>query len=297
MALSIGTVLQYLFYTVIGYVLVGSPILRIFLGPGTAAPDTGETFFKSDRLVIPDENLVCPDHGYNVHILSRDPLVIYIPDFLSGEESKHMVAISEDKFKPSTVWTGDEERLDPSVRVSEKAEIERDNVVQCIEERARLFQGWRPYTFIEKLWTQRYQSGGHYVHHFDGPTNIQKGGRISSFMVYLDGNCTGGGTNFPRLEMPADRKWCEFLDCNDQENEGITFKPIARNAVYWENFRPDGSAYEEAWHAGLPVRSGTKIGLNIWSWYQPGYDPKAAPKDAKDAKVADGEDHGEKAEL
>ncbi|KAK7724484.1 hypothetical protein SLS57_004239 [Botryosphaeria dothidea] len=276
MALSIGSIFQYLFYTVIGYIFIGSPVLRIFLGGRPPQPDLAESFTKTDRLVIPDENLACPEHGYNVHVLSREPLVIYIPGFLSADESKHMVDISEGKFKPSTVWTGGEERLDESVRVSEKAEIERDTVVQCIEERARLFQGWRPYTFIEKLWTQRYGPGGHYVHHFDGPTNIQRGGRISSFMVYLDSNCTGGGTNFPRLERPPNDEWCKFLDCEDQENEGITFKPIGGNAVYWENFRPDGSAYEEAWHAGLPVLSGTKVGLNIWSWYQPGYDPKTA---------------------
>ncbi|KAL1638566.1 hypothetical protein SLS58_008779 [Diplodia intermedia] len=288
MEFSIGSIFKYLFYTVVGYVLVGSPLLRIFLNERPQHPDLAEAFARSDRLVIPDENLVCPDHGYNVHVLSRDPLVIYIPGFVSAEEAKHMVAISEDKFKPSTVWTGEEERLDPSVRVSEKAEIERDEVVQCIEERARLFQGWRPFTFIEKLWTQRYVSGGHYSYHFDGPTNIARGGRISSFMVYLDGNCTGGGTNFPRLEMPPGRQWCQFLDCDDRESEGITFKPIAGNAVYWENFRPDGSGYEEAWHAGLPVRTGTKVGLNIWSWYQPGYDPKA---------VADNEQPSDKAEL
>lgn len=93
MALSIGSVLQYLFYIVVGYVLVGSPILRMFFNDRAAITDLNETFINTDRLVIPDENLVCPEHGYNVHILSRDPLVIVIPDFLSGEEAKHMVAI------------------------------------------------------------------------------------------------------------------------------------------------------------------------------------------------------------
>jgi prolyl 4-hydroxylase len=43
--------------------------------------------------------------------------------------------------------------------------------------------------------------------------------------------------------------------------------------VYWENMRSDGSGYPESWHAGLPVESGSKIGLNIWSWLQVGYEP------------------------
>ncbi|KAK8198108.1 hypothetical protein HDK77DRAFT_37169 [Phyllosticta capitalensis] len=293
MGLSVGSVIQYVFLAVVGYILVGSPLQRIFLGGRPAAEDD-VVFAKSDHLVIPDESLVCPDYGYNVHILNRDPLVIYMPSFVSRQEAQHLVDISEDKFKPSTVWSGSEERLDPSVRVSEKAELERDDIVRCIEERARQFQGWRPYTFIEKLWSQRYRTGGHYVHHFDGPASIVKGGRISSFMVYLEANCTGGGTNFPRMTMPADQKWCEFLDCEDKENEGITFKPIAGNAVYWENFRHDGSPYDEVWHAGLPVLSGTKIGLNIWSWYQPGYRPPPAVEDSGEAVQ---EDQSDKTEL
>lgn len=96
-------------------------------------------------------------------------------------------------------------------------------------------------------------------------------------MVYVDAQCEGGGTEFPRLAMPDIQKgrWCDFLECKTTDDDtnngkktkmGITFKPIAGNAVYWENLRPDGRGYEETWHAGLPVMSGSKIGLNIWSW-------------------------------
>jgi prolyl 4-hydroxylase len=96
-------------------------------------------------------------------------------------------------------------------------------------------------------------------------------------MVYVDAQCEGGGTEFPRIQMPDIEKgrWCEFLECGQQrensgddtkENLGVTFKPIAGNAVFWVNLRPDGRGYAETWHAGLPVVSGWKIGLNIWSW-------------------------------
>ena len=53
------------------------------------------------------------------------------------------------------------------------------------------------------------------------------------------------------------------------KKDGITFKPIKGNAVFWENLRADGTGYTETWHAAYPVTSGTKVGLNIWSWYQP----------------------------
>lgn len=113
----------------------------------------------------------------------------------------------------------------------------------------------------------------------------------------------GGGTEFPLLKrMSLDKRWCRFLECNDakgdeqelhldkeaaqhatvaqreqnsedaasdsQPGAGVIFKPLAGNAVYWENFRPDGTGrgWDETWHAGLPVKEGTKVGLNIWTW-------------------------------
>jgi len=93
-------------------------------------------------------------------------------------------------------------------------------------------------------------------------------------MVYLSADCLGGGTNFPRLAMPTDPKWCKYVDCSGKD-EGVTFKPAKGAAVYWENFAPDGRGYEEVWHAGMPVTEGVKIGLNIWNWYQPGWKSNA----------------------
>jgi prolyl 4-hydroxylase len=148
----------------------------------------------------------------------------------------------------------------------------------CIEDRARKFQGWKPYVFIEQLWSQRYATGGHYSYHYDWTAPTKNSGRVSSFMVYLEANCTGGGTHFPRLPRPVGNEWCKFIECDVEEETlkaGVIFKPVAGNAVYWENMRADGSGYAESWHAGLPVKSGSKIGLNIWSWLQVGYVPPA----------------------
>lgn len=141
------------------------------------------------------------------------------------------------------------------------------------------------------MWAQRYRLGGHYNYHFDWGNAVRGAGRISSFMVWLGDECEGGGTRFPRLRKPVDRAWCEFIECDvdekkrekvdaveeddawEEEGMGVTFKPVRGNAVYWENMKTDGTGYEESWHAGLPVTSGTKIGLNIWSWLQEGYEP------------------------
>jgi len=226
---------------------------------------------------------------------------------------------SEDKFAPSTVSTGAETSIQKEIRFSEVALIDRDDVVRCVEHRARDFQGWRPDIHIERLRTQRYGIGGHYRHHFDWSGASREADRVSTFMVYVDADCEGGGrskstlsykfflgpmkqtlenkpldihpqhvrypkhlftnvflgTEFPRIKMPNVQKgrWCEFLECGNNrpdgeygDDTGVTFKPIKGNAIFWENLGPDGRGYEQTFHAGLPVKSGTKVGLNIWSW-------------------------------
>lgn len=222
------------------------------------------------------------------------------PPVLTSEVFSHVMgltSLSEPHFTPSTVWNAGQETLNDRIRKSEKAPLPRHQTIKCIEERARKFQGWRPYTYIEKLWSQRYGVGGHYTYHYDWSTATPTSGRVSSFMVYLEANCTGGGTHFPRLNKPIGDEWCKFIDCNarSQEasgaagrpslDEGVIFKPIAGNAVYWENMRSDGTGYLESWHAGLPVTSGSKIGLNIWSWFQYGHVPLVSAKQDQDVKL------------
>lgn len=176
------------------------------------------------------------------------------------------------KYTPSIVYDGTTQKIDPSKRLSDRALLDRDNTVRCLENRARAFQGWRPNLYIERMWAQRYNASGHYRHHYDWTGSLSRGGdRLSTFMVYLDADCEGGGTNFPRLSMPAGEQWCRFLECEEgpDAKPGITFKPIKGNAIFWENLRADGTGYPETWHAAYPVLRGTKVGLNIWSWYQP----------------------------
>jgi prolyl 4-hydroxylase len=68
--------------------------------------------------------------------------------------------------------------------------------------------------------------------------------------------------------MPEDKAWCAFIDC-DSADGGVTFKPIAGNAVFWENLQQHGGIHPDTLHAGLPVLSGQKIGMNIWTWILP----------------------------
>ncbi len=244
-------------------------------------------------------NSACPPDAYSVRIFSKAPLVIYIENFLSPEERAHLLEIrlplpgtaspstnvmltyrrSDPLFEASTVTHdgGDSTDRNTTIRDSEVAMVPRTTIVRCIEARARALQGWRDEVWVERLRVQRYRHGGHYSHHFDWSTGRGGWGRVSSFMAWVaddDGALEGGGTEFPLLgRWTGDGRWCAFVECGGEGDEaegraGTTFKPVAGNAIFWENFRPDGTGrgYEESWHAGLPVQKGTKVGLNIWSW-------------------------------
>lgn len=139
-----------------------------------------------------------------------------------------------------------------------------------IENRAQKFQGWRGNnTRLDTPTIQRYHVDGFYSYHYDWDPTVIKRNRATTFMVYLVAECAGGGTNFPYLKQPDDMQWCNIIECTEEGRDGyqgVTFKPKPGLAVYWENFHPNGSGHEGVYHAGLPVKSGVKVGLNIWSW-------------------------------
>lgn len=126
---------------------------------------------------------------------------------------------------------------------------------------------------IENLQLVKYGLGEQYHFHTDWFTNPQDanawlgGNRHSSFFAYVavSDDITGGGTNFPMLDAPMDSKWCHLIDCDEMWDSGVTFRPIAGNAVFWQNLNADGSGDSRVLHAGLPVTNGTKVGMNIWT--------------------------------
>ncbi|KAI1460696.1 hypothetical protein F4805DRAFT_416770 [Annulohypoxylon moriforme] len=273
-------------YVIIGLavLLAYNPIVQYFSPQPSRLPRTPRPRINESLLAIDEINQTapdCPSDSYSVHILSKEPIVIYIENFLSEDERSHLLDISEPLFEPSTIThDGDSTHRDATIRDSEVALIPRIDTVRCIEARARAIQGWRTDLWVERLRTQRYGTNQHYSHHFDWGSGALGWGRASSFMAWVQADdVEGGGTEFPLLYRDApDEPWCRWVECPKPEDDpskkdgepvlGVTFKPVAGNAVYWENFRPDGTGrgWDETWHAGLPVAKGTKVGLNIWSW-------------------------------
>lgn len=48
---------------------------------------------KKEALIYPDPNLKCDVLPHDIHVFSRSPLIIYIPDFLTKAESDHLIKI------------------------------------------------------------------------------------------------------------------------------------------------------------------------------------------------------------
>jgi len=174
------------------------------------------------------------------------------------------------------MWDNDgKHHVDKAYRSSLTARLDRDEVVRAIEERARKLPFYKPVGDFMPMVVQNYGVTGMYRDHFDWFDDKQAvGGNIAStFFVYILANCTGGGTNFARLTPPEDESWCRFVDCDRPLDEGVTFKPILGNAVYWENLHADESGHgltdkghQLTLHAGMAVTSGNKMGLNMWTW-------------------------------
>lgn len=114
-----------------------------------------------------------------------------------------------------------------------------------------------------------------------GPVYEEDGfNRDTTMLVYLDDSCVGsGGTNFPNLPIKTPKKdlpfWLNVLDSNTNRNytmynlTGTTFKPAAGAALFWRNLDAFGIGYEDVLHAGLPVNSGRKSAVNIWTRQTP----------------------------
>jgi prolyl 4-hydroxylase len=94
MAPRLRTILEYALISIPLYIFVLSPLLKT-IAP-TLFSDTSsikyQSFEKSDSLIIPDETLTCSPHKFNIRILSREPLIVYIDGFLSETETAHLVA-------------------------------------------------------------------------------------------------------------------------------------------------------------------------------------------------------------
>ncbi|CAF0750126.1 unnamed protein product [Adineta ricciae] len=217
----------------------------------------------------------CPQHRYTIRIIEKNPLVIYIENFLTEFEIQHIIELTEPVFRPSTFYDDDGKPSYGQYRTSSTTTIKRHRtpVIKCIEQRFAQFQGNIDIDRIEPLQVVKYTHEQQFKAHYDwfsqGDLTENGGQRISTFFTYLRANCTLGETEF--LDIPFNlslhERFCDILICDAKSLESdIRFRPIVSNSVFWFNVDEQGEVDYLTYHAGRPPgENGQKIGLNTWT--------------------------------
>jgi prolyl 4-hydroxylase len=178
--------------------------------------------------------------------LSRSPYVATFERLFTREECDYLVALASPVMQASVIVdprTG-QMRPDP-IRSSDAAMlawVDENPVVHALNRRiaaasASLVEAGEP------LQVLRYQPGQEYRPHHDALPGASNQ-RVSTLLVYLNEDFTGGETSFPAA--------------------GLTYKGGAGDALLFRNAHPDGRIDQAALHAGLPVTRGCKFIASRW---------------------------------
>jgi prolyl 4-hydroxylase len=197
---------------------------------------------------------------YQEDILSEDPKIIYIHNFLSDKkELEHLISLGSQLKRPSTIDTKDNPAaILADVRTSQSAHLgkSRDEIVTALENRACEYVGIST-KYLEPMQVAIYEKGQKYNPHYDffsgDSTEVTKGNRNKTVLLYLNDlpDDAGGNTFFPKLNL--------------------RIKPKAGDAIYFENMK-DGEVDYNTMHAGEAiVGDNKKYAVNIWFREKPIY--------------------------
>jgi prolyl 4-hydroxylase len=200
-----------------------------------------------------DTNIKDITQQFKTTVLSNNPKIIYIHDFISNDEATHFIKLADQLKKPSTIDSiGNPTTLKTDVRSSNTAHIDRhrDNIVKSIEQRGADFIN-SDIKQLEPLQVVVYEKGQKYVPHYDffssdSPEIIRYGNRNKTILIYLNDlpDNAGGSTYFPKLD--------------------IRVKPKANDAIYFENMN-DGKVNWDTLHTGEELLNNyKKYAVNMW---------------------------------
>jgi prolyl 4-hydroxylase len=193
-------------------------------------------------------------HKYNETLIMNSPKIIYIENFITPEQANHLMAISDQIKRPSTIDTKENPyTLVNNVRSSESAHLgkARDRLVKEIEDSACDFVGLDT-RYLEPMQVVVYEKGQKFNEHYDffGPDSQDiavRGNRNKTILVYLNDIPpeAGGATIFSKI--------------------GLKIQPKAYSAVYFENMNGSQLDYNTL-HAGLELTTDKikKYAINIW---------------------------------
>jgi len=203
------------------------------------------------------ENMIANFTKYKPVVLSKDPWLVVLDDFLTPEEVASVLAVGAKDMKRSKdagkmQASGKFASIKSDKRTSENAwclnDCYRSDVVQTVNRKMTEVTGI-PQENFEYLQVLRYYTGQYYAKHHDyipGHVDLPIGPRVYTFYIYLSEVEEGGETAFPNLNSKV--------------------KPKLGRAVVWPSvyssdpFEKDHRTQHEA----RPVIKGVKFGVNAW---------------------------------
>ncbi|KAL1902428.1 hypothetical protein Sste5346_001409 [Sporothrix stenoceras] len=164
----------------------------------------------------------CPvDQGYRTEIVSLDPLLIYIHDFVSPREAELVIRAGETLLQPSPVTGYGRDGPASQARTSWSAPLPDaadDAAVACVLRRAESFLGTILVPGRDDMGAAQlvhYDDGQKFDLHHDwfrqprlSDADAAAGrrrlyNRVATFFVVLQANCTAGETYFPQAVVPG----------------------------------------------------------------------------------------------
>lgn len=234
-----------------------------------------DSFFPPSTDARANATFECKPQPYTTQIVSTDPLVLYVHDFLSQAEIAALLAAGSDLFKPSLTTKHGRSAPD-TARTSWSAGLPLgEPAVQCVLERAEGFMGTMMARGRDEMGAPqlvRYAEGQKFDLHYDWYPSFQRAAgarkrrwnRPASFFAVLEDGCEGGETWFPNVTAVEEQRGEGRFPWRRHEEGGIAFSPVAGNALFWVNLFANGTGDERTRHAGLPVTGGMKTAMNIW---------------------------------
>mgnify|MGYP001545124290 CR=1 FL=1 len=178
-------------------------------------------------------------------------MITEIRNFLTDKECEHFInLIKSDNQQSHVSAEGETRSIISDFRTSSTCNLPMTDKITStlrtrIAEKLSLEENQS-----EDLQGQMYQKGQYFKPHYDYFTGdsytnhcLASGNRLKTFMIYLNDDYEGGGTDFPKL--------------------GVTIKPEKGKAIIWDNMI-DGRVNEESLHEGMEVEKGTKFIITSW---------------------------------
>jgi len=210
-----------------------------------------------------------------VEILSAEPPLLVIHDFLSSDMCGSIIQAAQDSgdLKRSTTGTG---RRTSKSRTSTTVWLKDEQCshpLRVLAEKVSLISGLPP-SHMENLQVCRYQSGQQFNLHTDHQPSFNEmdcRGRLATCLIYLAEPQGGGETWFPDVLSQQ-----QHLASHSAPNDEVLVAPKIGSAVFFfntverpghHNYSPlmDLAADKQLMHAGLPVQGdGEKWICNRW---------------------------------